>query len=113
MDYWAYEYAYKTGGSRSPRLVNDLEIPNDGLLNGPGPHRDRLRLHLTPAAEGGDESSTCTMTSASWPATASTTASRNYCSALARRVARFTGEAIPAGRRSSGHGQRGSCRGMT
>ena len=41
LDYWAYEYAYKDGRINVSALVNDLEIPTIGLVNGPGlPHRD-------------------------------------------------------------------------
>src|ERR1700751_6035343 len=40
MDYWAYEYAYKDGRINVSALVNDLEIPTIGLLNGPGFHTE-------------------------------------------------------------------------
>ena len=36
LEYWAYEYAYKDGRINVSALVNDLEIPTIGLLNGPG-----------------------------------------------------------------------------
>jgi len=39
-DYWAYEYAYKDGRINVSALVNDLEIPTVGLLNGPGFHSE-------------------------------------------------------------------------
>jgi enoyl-CoA hydratase/carnithine racemase len=38
MDYWAYEYAYKDGRINVSSLINDLEIPTIGLMNGPGFH---------------------------------------------------------------------------
>jgi enoyl-CoA hydratase/carnithine racemase len=37
---WAYEYAYKDGRINVSSLVNDLEIPTIGLLNGPGFHSE-------------------------------------------------------------------------
>ncbi len=40
MAYWAYEYAYKDGRINVSSLVNDLEIPTIGLLNGPGFHTE-------------------------------------------------------------------------
>ncbi len=40
MEYWAYEYAYKDGRINVSSLVNDLEIPTIGLLNGPGFHTE-------------------------------------------------------------------------
>ena len=36
LAYWAYEYAYKDGRINVSSLVNDLEIPTIGLINGPG-----------------------------------------------------------------------------
>ncbi len=36
LAYWAYEYAYKDGRINVSSLVNDLEIPTIGILNGPG-----------------------------------------------------------------------------
>lgn len=38
MPYWAYEYAYKDGRINVSSLVNDLEIPTIGIMNGPGFH---------------------------------------------------------------------------
>lgn len=38
--YWAYEYAYKDGRINVSSLVNDLEIPTIGILNGPGFHSE-------------------------------------------------------------------------
>lgn len=38
MDYWAYEYAYKDGRINVSSLINDLEIPTIGIMNGPGFH---------------------------------------------------------------------------
>jgi enoyl-CoA hydratase/carnithine racemase len=52
MAYWAYEYAYKDGRNNVSSLVNDLEIPTIGLLNGPGFHSEIvLMCDITLAAE--------------------------------------------------------------
>jgi enoyl-CoA hydratase/carnithine racemase len=52
MEYWAYEYAYKDGRINVSSLVNDLEIPTIGLMNGPGFHPEIvLMCDLTLAAE--------------------------------------------------------------
>jgi len=40
LDYWAYEYAYKDGRINVSALINDLEIPTIGALNGPGFHAE-------------------------------------------------------------------------
>jgi enoyl-CoA hydratase/carnithine racemase len=40
LPYWAYEYAYKDGRINVSSLVNDLEIPTIGVLNGPGFHTE-------------------------------------------------------------------------
>jgi enoyl-CoA hydratase/carnithine racemase len=40
LAYWAYEYAYKDGRINASSLVNDLEIPTIGALNGPGFHTE-------------------------------------------------------------------------
>ena len=40
LDYWAYEYAYKDGRINVSALVNDLEIPTIGVINGPGFHTE-------------------------------------------------------------------------
>lgn len=40
LPYWAYEYAYKDGRTNVSSLVNDLEIPTIGVLNGPGFHTE-------------------------------------------------------------------------
>jgi enoyl-CoA hydratase/carnithine racemase len=40
LEYWAYEYAYKDGRINVSSLVNDLEIPTIGVLNGPGFHTE-------------------------------------------------------------------------
>jgi enoyl-CoA hydratase/carnithine racemase len=40
MEYWAYEYAYKDGRINVSALVNDVEIPTIGVLNGPGFHSE-------------------------------------------------------------------------
>ena len=44
LDYWAYEYAYKDGRVNVSALVNDLEIPTIGLVNGPGFHTEILLM---------------------------------------------------------------------
>ncbi len=52
MPYWAYEYAYKDGRINVSSLINDLEIPTIGLLNGPGFHPEIvLMCDITLAAE--------------------------------------------------------------
>lgn len=52
MPYWAYEYAYKDGRINVSSLVNDLEIPTIGILNGPGFHSEIvLMCDLTLAAD--------------------------------------------------------------
>jgi enoyl-CoA hydratase/carnithine racemase len=40
MPYWAYEYAYKDGRINVSSLINDLEIPTIGILNGSGFHSE-------------------------------------------------------------------------
>ena len=40
LAYWAYEYAYKDGRINVSALINDLEIPTIGVLNGPGFHTE-------------------------------------------------------------------------
>lgn len=40
MTYWAYEYAFKDGRINVSSLVNDLEIPTIGIMNGPGFHSE-------------------------------------------------------------------------
>src|ERR1700733_9108005 len=40
LQHWAYEYAYKDGRINVSALVNDLEIPTIGVLNGPGFHTE-------------------------------------------------------------------------
>lgn len=40
MEYWAYEYAYKDGRINVSSLINDLEIPTIGIMNGPGFHSE-------------------------------------------------------------------------
>ena len=40
LDYWAYEYAYKDGRTNVSSLINDLEVPTIGVLNGPGFHTE-------------------------------------------------------------------------
>ncbi|HEX4025038.1 MAG TPA: enoyl-CoA hydratase/isomerase family protein [Steroidobacteraceae bacterium] len=52
LAYWAYEYAYKDGRINVSSLVNDLEIPTIGILNGPGFHTEIcLMCDLTLCAE--------------------------------------------------------------
>ncbi|MAZ89946.1 MAG: enoyl-CoA hydratase [Cellvibrionaceae bacterium] len=40
LEYWAYEYAYKDGRINVASLINDLEIPTIGAMNGPGFHSE-------------------------------------------------------------------------
>lgn len=40
LAYWAYEYAYKDGRINFSSMINDLEIPTIGVLNGPGYHSE-------------------------------------------------------------------------
>ncbi len=40
LEHWAYEYAYKDGRINVSSLINDLEIPTIGVLNGPGAHTE-------------------------------------------------------------------------
>jgi len=40
LRHWCYEYAYKDGRINVSSLVNDLEIPTIGILNGPGFHSE-------------------------------------------------------------------------
>ncbi len=52
LPYWAYEYAYKDGRINVSALINDLEIPTIGLMNGPGFHSEIvLMCDITLAAE--------------------------------------------------------------
>ncbi len=52
LQYWAYEHAYKDGRINVSSLVNDLEIPTIGVLNGPGFHTEIcLMCDLTIASE--------------------------------------------------------------
>ncbi len=52
LAYWAYEHAYKDGRINVSSLVNDLEIPTIGVLNGPGFHTEIcLMCDLTICAE--------------------------------------------------------------
>lgn len=52
MPYWAYEYAYKDGRINVSSLVNDLEIPTIGILNGSGFHSEIvLMCDITLCAE--------------------------------------------------------------
>jgi Enoyl-CoA hydratase/isomerase len=84
MEYWAYEYAYKDGRINVSALVNDVEIPTIGVLNGPGFHSEIvLMCDITLAAEDAvifdlhyDIGSV--------PADASTTPSRNCSGSSAR-----------------------------
>ena len=40
LAYWAYEHAYKDGRINVSSLINDLEIPTIGVLNGPAFHSE-------------------------------------------------------------------------
>ena len=40
LEYWAYEYAYKDGRINVSALINDIEIPTIGIMNGPGAHSE-------------------------------------------------------------------------
>ena len=40
LEYWAYEYAYKDGRKNVASLINDIEIPTIGAMNGPGFHSE-------------------------------------------------------------------------
>jgi enoyl-CoA hydratase/carnithine racemase len=40
LQHWAYEYAYKDGRRNVSALINDLEIPTIGVLNGSGGHAE-------------------------------------------------------------------------
>lgn len=52
LQHWAYEYAYKDGRINVSSLVNDLEIPTIGILNGSGFHSEIcLMCDLTLMAE--------------------------------------------------------------
>ena len=52
LAYWAYEYAYKDGRINVSSLVNDLEIPTIGIINGPGFHTEMcLMCDITLCAE--------------------------------------------------------------
>jgi enoyl-CoA hydratase/carnithine racemase len=52
MNFWAYEYAYKDGRTNVSSLINDLEIPTIGVLNGPGFHPEIvLMCDITICAE--------------------------------------------------------------
>jgi enoyl-CoA hydratase/carnithine racemase len=44
LPYWAYEYAYKDGRINVSSLVNDLEIPTIGIVNGSGFHSEILLM---------------------------------------------------------------------
>jgi len=44
LPYWAYEYAYKDGRINVSSMINDLEIPTIGVINGPGFHTEMLLM---------------------------------------------------------------------
>ena len=44
LPHWAYEYAYKDGRINVSSMVNDLEIPTIGVINGPGFHTEMLLM---------------------------------------------------------------------
>jgi enoyl-CoA hydratase/carnithine racemase len=39
-EHWSYEYAFKDGRTNIMALINELEIPTIGVLNGPGVHTE-------------------------------------------------------------------------
>ena len=52
LQHWAYEYAYKDGRINAGSLINDLEIPTIGVLNGSGGHAEIcLMCDITLCAE--------------------------------------------------------------
>ena len=52
LEYWAYEYAFKDGRLNLRSLLDDLEIPTIGVLNGPGFHTELcLMCDLTICSE--------------------------------------------------------------
>lgn len=52
MPHWAYEYAYKDGRINVSSLINDLEIPTIGIMNGSGFHSEIvLMCDITLCAE--------------------------------------------------------------
>jgi len=52
LPYWAYEYAYKDGRINVSSLINDIEVPTIGLLNGPGFHTEIVTMcDITLAAD--------------------------------------------------------------
>ncbi|NMM28923.1 MAG: enoyl-CoA hydratase/isomerase family protein [Glaciimonas sp.] len=52
LQHWAYEYAYKDGRINVSSLINDMEIPTIGILNGSGFHSEIvLMCDLTLMAE--------------------------------------------------------------
>ncbi|MCJ7782039.1 MAG: enoyl-CoA hydratase/isomerase family protein [Acidimicrobiia bacterium] len=52
LQYWAYEHAYKDGRINVSSLINDLEIPTIGILNGCGFHSEiPLMCDITLMAE--------------------------------------------------------------
>ncbi len=52
LAYWTYEYAYKDGRINVSSMVNDLEIPTIGIMNGPGFHSEIvLMCDITLCAE--------------------------------------------------------------
>lgn len=52
LEHWAYEFAYKDGRINISSLINDLEIPTIGILNGSGFHSDMcLMCDITLMAE--------------------------------------------------------------
>ena len=40
LAHWAYEHAYKDGRTNVSALINEVEIPTIGILNGPGFHSE-------------------------------------------------------------------------
>ncbi len=44
LEHWAYEYGFKDGRINVTSLVNDLEIPTIGVMNGPTAHSEMLLM---------------------------------------------------------------------
>ncbi|WP_331688312.1 enoyl-CoA hydratase/isomerase family protein [Consotaella aegiceratis] len=44
LEYWAYEHAYKDGRINSTALIQDLEIPTIGIMNGSGFHAELVLM---------------------------------------------------------------------
>jgi enoyl-CoA hydratase/carnithine racemase len=73
LNYWAYEYAFKDGRVNLNSLLNDLEIPTIGVLNGPGFHTELCLISAVKMLL----SMICIMTLAQCPVMASMSVSRS------------------------------------